>query len=240
MIGPYPRWFHRFICTSNCRLSERDEIERSTRGQSGNPAWMLQRKNKITASIVGQIMSLRPTTVPTSLIDTITQTNKKDLSHLPAIRHGNLHEAAAREKYEELFTTRVEERGFLTHPQYSWLGCSVDGFIDGPMQKTLEIKCPMIGKNDSVDSSLESMAATRKGWFLELVNGGLSLRKSNKYYYQCMTQMMCTGVSSCDFFVYLVRPNREPQTFCQTITLDPIVASTIISKCQHFRARFLV
>lgn len=112
-----------------------------TRGQSDNSEWMKSRKGKTTASMIVQIYSMKPSTTPTSLLNTINQISYIDFSLLPAIQHGNNFEQQAKEFYEQQNQVIIEERQFMQHFKYSRLGASTDGYIVH-LPSIVEIKCP--------------------------------------------------------------------------------------------------
>mgnify|MGYP001798771907 FL=1 len=208
-----------------------------TRGQSTNDAWMKARKGCITASIIGQIYSMKDSTIPTRLINEIMQVSEvQDLSHIPAIKHGRMFEGQARQAYESIYRVAIEERGFMLHPKHDWLGASTDGYIRNP-PSVVEIKCPMPVQG-VVD--LSELASQRKSWFLSYNGDTLMLNKTHKYYYQCQLQMECLIVNRCVFITYLYDQEGNFQDmYCEEITRDEAVIAQLISKASHFRNKFL-
>lgn len=204
---------------------------------------MTARKNKITASIVGQIFKMRPTTVPHSLIKTIRQEHVIDLSYIPAIAHGRAFESKARDWFAQKYLPSncfVQERGFMLHNDYDWLGASVDGLVisnDGRALRTVEIKCPLLKKGEP--TTLRELAASRKSWFLECGPCGLQLKKNHNYYLQCQTQMACWGLKECSFYTYLATTEGSllDDLHC-TISYDENLMMDAIQKCKDFHQNY--
>lgn len=216
--------------------SEREEIERKTRGQASNTLWMEYRRGKVTASMIGQIYTLRPTTNPSRLVSEINQTApRSDLSHVPAIAHGQRFEADAREYYEAKYGQLIEERGFMLHPTHSWLGASTDGFISDP-PSVVEIKCPLPIPGVV---KLSEMILQRKNWFLQSNENGIQLGRKHKYYYQCQIQMACLEVDKCIFIVYLYDSQGNfLDLHTESIIRDDFVVSQLIHKAEQFHAEY--
>lgn len=223
-----------------CNYRYRKEVERNTRGQSNNSEWMRSRKGKITASMIGQIYSMRSSTTPTSLLNTINQTSNNDLSHLPAIQHGKNFEQQAKEFYERKHQVSIEERGFMLHPKYSWLGASTDGYIVDP-PSVVEIKCPMFqSKEDSVNLLSLAQKREKSQWFLKRVGGRLRLNSSHKYYYQCQIQMECLEVDRCAFIAYLCDDDgKYIDSYTEVISKDTSLVSKLLQKAYSFHTKYL-
>lgn len=80
--------------------------------------------------MIGQIHSMRATTVPTKLVAQIKQQTNNDISYLPAANHGNKLEDTAIKYYENRFDVLVHKGGLMLHPKYDRLDASTDGFIN--------------------------------------------------------------------------------------------------------------
>ena len=91
-------------------------MEQATRGQASNQAWMEARKGCITASIIGQIYSMRAKSDSHSRVGEKTHQTYKTPSHVPVIAHGIRFEDAAKKDYELRFGVNIEERGFMLAP----------------------------------------------------------------------------------------------------------------------------
>ena len=52
-------------------------------------------------------------------------------------------------KYETLFNKNVSTCGLIVNVEWSWLGYSSDGIVQG--QKTIEIKCPLTFRDRDIN-----------------------------------------------------------------------------------------
>lgn len=69
-----------------------------------------------------------------------------DLSHVPAIRHGNTYEEVALKKFSEITGKKLLRSGLCIHPAFPYLGASPDSFVEGE-DAVVEAKCPFKGRN---------------------------------------------------------------------------------------------
>jgi putative phage-type endonuclease len=94
-----------------------------------------------------------------------------------AMQQGIDREPDAREIYEQSRGVKCELRGFVTHPEYPFIGCTPDG---EPLNGLLEIKCPQ--PKAHIDYLLHGIPP--------------------KYYAQVQHQMLVTGKKWCDFMTF--------------------------------------
>lgn len=105
-----------------------------------------------------------------------------------AMRWGNEQESKAREIYNKITRLRMVETGFCEHPTIPNFGSSPDGFHYDKQKGTLEIKCP------------DQCKYMR---YRHLIKDNASLLSvAPKYFYQCMSHIMCTGTEWNDFVVF--------------------------------------
>ena len=138
-----------------------------------------------------------------------------------AMRYGTETEELARANYEmnlpEGFSVR--ECGFNEHPVLPNYGDSPDGLVyDGDtLVRVLEIKCP--NPNTWVK-------------YLDGFAHGKSLKEvEEKYYWQCVSHMVCAGVKFCDF-VYYDKMMQDGMR-CVPIELDTADADLLIERVQQ-------
>ena len=113
----------------------------------GSPEWLKARAGKITASNAWKIIDRTAKGLPTAdhtnfKFSLVTErlTGEPTITFVnDAMRHGTNTEPEARAFFSELYDVTVEEVGFMTHPEFEFLGCSPDGIIGG--DTLLEIKC---------------------------------------------------------------------------------------------------
>ena len=200
------------------------KIEEQTQQQSKSKKnkWQSERESRLTASNFGAIMTLTDRRDIENFCKSMhTQQN---LSHIPAIKHGQIYEAAALEKFAEVTGKRVLKSGFCIDPQYPFLGASPDAFVEGE-DAVIEIKCPYNGRNSQIS------ADTLKHFsFLEEVDNTLRLKRNNKYFYQIVGQMKLSKRSYGYFVVYTFKDLHY-----EKITLDEdFFMNTMLPKLREF------
>jgi len=75
----------------------------------------------------------------------------------------------------------------------------------GTIEKVLEIKCPISCKDKLIVDSNKNTNV--KYLECDKTTGKLHLKSRHVYYTQCQLLMHCSGLNSCDLFVYY---NIEP------------------------------
>uniref|UniRef100_UPI00398E3476 uncharacterized protein n=1 Tax=Pristiophorus japonicus TaxID=55135 RepID=UPI00398E3476 len=190
------------------------EIEKETRGQRGNPAWLEQRSNRITASAAHKIshcnfVNGKSTEVPQSYLKSIVSKGSSVLT--PGMKWGIDHETAAIEKYEKVKSKdtgrqiSVERCGLVIDPERSWLAASPDGVVvdraTGNTVGLVEVKCPYKHRNHTINKACED-----KTFCLERAEGELQLKKNHPYFTQIQCQLAVTGLKNADLTVFT---NRE-------------------------------
>ena len=90
--------------------------------------------------------------------------------------------------------------GVVVSPYCPWMAASPDRKVYAPERSQkyglLEIKCPVTNDLSSCE-------------YLHNVNGSLKLKQNHNYYYQVQMQMAVTGLSWCDFFVYIATDSHQ-------------------------------
>ena len=121
----------------------------------------------------------------------------KDLSKMPAIKHGVDHEGTAVREYEQEFGVQVKKCGIFLN-NCGILGGSPDGLVgeDG----ILEIKCPYKVKDVTAITDL-----SRLGYLKKTPTGDYSLITSHKYYHQLQGNIYLTQRAWCDFVIWTPR-----------------------------------
>ena len=86
----------------------------------------------------------------------------KDLSHMPAIKHGVENEAKALEDLSALLQLPVQPCGLFVHRDYPFLGASPDGLVFKDSQLvTVEVKCPYVLR-DHKPTDVEKLTKQQK------------------------------------------------------------------------------
>jgi len=174
----------------------------------GTPEWLQLRLGHVTASRVADIMAKTKTGLSASrqnylielAIQRVTGVVEESYKN-EAMMRGTEEEPKARQAYELLTETFVEEVPFVKHKSIEWFGCSPDGIIknnDGTYN-LLEIKNP---------NSATHWSYIKEG------------EPPTKYKIQMMAQMACTGAQWCDFFSYDSRMPEGSRYFLKRMVRD--------------------
>jgi hypothetical protein len=104
------------------------EIEQLTRDQNDCSEWHRLRKGRIGASLAGWVLSsIRRNSYSPSLFKRLL--NEDDLSNIPSIEWGRLHESTARELAAKENNIEIVPSGSWVSDQYTFLLASPDGLI---------------------------------------------------------------------------------------------------------------
>lgn len=194
--------------TINLSLTEEQimNIEKSTRSQSENQNWYIQRAGRITATKFRAVCKTNKIKPSLSLIKSICYPTKTLFCN-KATLWGINHENKAVEEYERHMTENhdsflVNEVGFIVSKHWPCLGASPDRLVYCQCCSggCLEVKCPyLLFTNNFTDIDeyllLKSSCLCRE-------NGKVTLKKSHSYYYQIQMQMFVTNLKYCDFVVW--------------------------------------
>ncbi len=145
--------------------------------------WFEARLGKVTASRVSDVMAKTksgPAAARTNymmqlLCERLTGRREETFTSAP-MKRGTELETAARSVYEAEKGLFVIETGMVEHPFINGFGASPDGLVDD--SGLLEIKCPNTATH------------------IEFLRTG---KPHNKYQWQMLAQMACTGRDWCDF-----------------------------------------
>lgn len=175
-------------------------IERLTRDQALSDLWKLEKQTRLTASNFGLLCKRKKEPTEKFIASVL---NGKDISYVPAVKHGVKTEDVARLKYiQEKKTVQVYRCGLVINPLAPYLGASPDGHVvDSALTKdpngVLEIKCPYSRKFKSLEGSLVC-----SDFYCEKSSNEIKLKENSNYFHQVQGQMLLCGVKWCDFVVY--------------------------------------
>lgn len=144
------------------------------------PEWFSQRKNRVTASLVGAILGVSPFMTRNQAMRAMVRDSlgaENEFAGNPAVSWGNANENTARLDFE--MDTGIETSPAPFVPFEDWAGASPDAYIGN--DALLEIKCPY-GLRKDVNPSFKS------------------LKEQPHYYAQVQFQMFCTGRNKAWFF----------------------------------------
>jgi len=209
------------------------QVEASTQAQSESDKWNIERKLRITASVMKEVCHRKPSTSCDAFIQ------KKLVSrpiNTPAIRYGQQNETIAVRSYvnhqnKRGINIQVNSCGLYIDPSVPWLAASPDAIVLDPTQQQqnkgcLEVKCPFSCEKVLFEAACKSIS----GFCLVLNNGEMSLSRTHAYYYQVQTQMHVTRLPWCDFVVW--SPIQD--VFIERVLYDPAFITPAISKAENF------
>ena len=185
-------------------------IEKATVAQHSSVQWRDQRNGCITASLFHDVYVRKESTDPECLIKRIMGYEHNDLSHVPAIKWGVQNECVARQQYTDLMSAQHEGfacslTGLWINPLYAHMGVSPDGCTTCNCcgEGLLEIKCPFSAKDDT---SINCKTC-------KFLTGTDYLNRKHRYYTQVQGQLLVTGKSFCDFFIWTPSSHKLEQMY---------------------------
>jgi putative phage-type endonuclease len=189
--------------------------------------WYEVRLGKVGASEIAKIINKKKDGSPNKqeedlLIQKVAErlTGKRTDTYInQAMQNGIDREPDARKLYELVTKKKVEEVGFMHHPNIGWSGCSPDAIFDLENGNenaigVLEIKCPS-------DTTHTKTLMDKK--------------LPSQYKPQVQFQMACTGAIKADFVSY--NPNFEPKQ--QMVLVEVARDNEYIEKMEASLKEFL-
>ncbi len=162
----------------------------------GDEEWLQARVGKVTASRMGDMMAKTKSGWGASREQYAAELLSELINGKPyqgyvtgPMAQGILNEPDARVEYEFEKGVRVEEVGFIPHPNIHRAGASPDGYVGS--EGLIEIKCMQPSGH---------VAVLR------------TLKISDSHIKQMQFQMACTGRQWCDYVAY--NPNYNPPYRC--------------------------
>ncbi len=187
-------------------------------GEQRTDDWFAQRLGRVTASRVSDVMAKTKSGYAASrtnyMMELLCQrlTGQREEGYVSAaMQRGTDLEPAARSVYEASTGILVQEVGFIVHPEITGMGASPDGLVmnDG----LLEIKCPNTATH------------------IDFLRTG---KPDNKYQWQMLCQMECTGRDWCDFVSYDDRLPPALQYHCIRFHRDDTRITEMLGEVRRF------
>lgn len=180
--------------------------------KQGTEAWLAERIGKITGSRVGTILGLNPHQSASDVMREMVREAKgaeREFKGNAATQHGQKNEPYGRRYLEVQKGYKVDETGFITHPEIPFLGASPDGLVgfDG----CIEIKTPYYAKKP------------------------YSLAEKPYYEAQCRLVMEVTGTEWCDFVCWI----DDDHAHHERLVRDPNWLPSVLPKLQAFHEDYL-
>ena len=189
------------------------DIEKTTRQQSENEKWMIERRKRITASRVGGIAKMRNTTKRSKKVQEMLYSTFRGNV---ATRYGTEMEEIAKNEYathqQQTGHTdlEVESCGLSVALETPWLAASPDGVVRDPNNVThptglVEIKNPystrQLTLTEACNSSTFCLEQKQRDGQV-----AYRLKRKHDYYYQVQCQLYCADKAWCDF---VLRTEKE-------------------------------
>ncbi|XP_065068517.1 uncharacterized protein LOC135693861 [Rhopilema esculentum] len=185
-----------------------DNLRKLTEKQSLNPAWMMHRAERITASICSKVSRMKDSK---SLISNIMQYNDGFTSKFTDF--GKTIEPLARSSFikteeDKHANFSVILSGLIVNAEEPYLGASPDGIVTCSChgKGVLEIKCPFNYK-DGFDGWQHD-----KNFPLASLGPGFIMKKNHLYYYQIQLQMELSGAEFGYFYIFV--GNKKEGMIC--------------------------
>lgn len=224
---------------------KRTSVETMTRQQSGSAVWKNHRKGRMTASImhdilthvdddgntVGQIFSVMENVMGYNRFFTAKST-----------QHGINNENTVVKKYRK--DQRHHHKSLKVLPSGLWvyddlpvIAASPDGVVMCfcCQRRLLEVKCPYTERFKTVEQYAQqgtSVSRAKHKTIIIVENGAVVVNKAHRYYTQVQTQILCTGLGSCDLVIGTMSKVDNFRVF--KITRDAELCSIIVKKAKAF------
>ena len=155
-ITQCPREQQQFLESLQLNENDATSLKKDTVSQRSSNRWWKERRPRITASQLGDILVRKSVTKP-FLERLVNDCNPNSTNNLPEpLKHGIEHESAALQQYTNYMKhnghpVKTFTSGFIVNPSYPFLGCSPDGKVIDETEDSpygiLEIKCPYKHRN---------------------------------------------------------------------------------------------
>ncbi|XP_042144935.1 uncharacterized protein LOC115314759 [Ixodes scapularis] len=196
-----PAFFKPKSCGLCLSPTQARALERDTRQQAKSPRWHKELALRLTASNFG-VAATREVWSQKGLHNL---TSTRDLSRVPAIRHGITQEPIAVQRYMDVLQSLGHSAidgscGIFVDSSTPWLGASPDRIVFDPTEVpphgVLEVKCP----KTLYDKSVEELKTLK---FCSEIKGDCpELRRTYDYNDQVLGQMAIAGLQWGDFVVF--------------------------------------
>ena len=176
-------------------------IEKETREQHGSELWKIERKKRITASVVGDIAKMKQTTKRGKKVESILYSTFKGTM---ATRYGIEMESEARKQYiayqiRRGHAVQTSRTGLVISVDNPWLAASPDDQVvdqcSNPQFGLVEYKNPYSARSMTVAEACQKI----QNFCLEIKGEMYQLKRNHDYYYRIQCQLYCNKLSWCDF-----------------------------------------
>lgn len=175
---------------------ECSQVELATRAQAGSDEWFRQRKGRITASVVGKVISCC-----TGVEGVVSQVmGYTEAPNVSSVRWGRDNEVNAKNRFindegPKHKGFEVRSCGLFVDEKRPYLGASPDGIVSCSCCKdaVLEIKCAASCAHLNIDAAKK---------VLSYLDNDAHLKENHSHYAQVQMQMALTKTTKAFFVVY--------------------------------------
>jgi len=199
------------------------KIAMDTTGQSSNPKWFAYRRNRITGSLFGKVLSAVNGQSARAVADLkASLKGDQDLSYLEPIKWGKANEECAIASYCHLTGRTVKPTGIWLFPS-GQLGASPDGLVfehptDPHPSGILEVKCPFYVRN------LHYLEMRKQRRLPRYLTPSMHLNDTHDYYHQVQGELFATHAPWCDFVMWTTRSTLITRVFPNSRWADENIA----------------
>ena len=143
----------------------------------------------------------------------------------PAIVHGRTYEKAALEKFSVDYGKKLTPCGLFIHEQFPFLAATPDSLVEGE-SSIVEVKCPYSIRDELISSDNLD--------YLDSTEAGLHLKKTHKYFYQIMGQLILTKKEKCYFVVFTFNDMHVEEIFVD----NSFFFADMLPRLEHFYVTF--
>ena len=200
-------------------------VERETRGQKDNAKWFDMRRNRISSSNFGRVCKRKDNMSQEKMVR--ESVNRKDISHIPAVKYGIDNESNAASTYANYMQPlQTLDCGVVISPKMPLLCSSPDRkVIDRDFGFGLvEIKCSYALRKLRPEDACKDPS-----FYCEIVEGKPRLKREHDYYYQIQGQLGICGLAWCDFVVFF-----QKGIIIERIKFDNEIWNKMIAKLTVF------
>lgn len=164
--------------------------------QCNRQKWFDARQFRITGSRCYRIYTYSSNTNAQWEAKSLNFFYPKAFNATVAMKHGIAEEGNARKAYVEEMKLEVFQFGLIVPKENPWLGYSPDGIVfeNGKPVKLIEIKCPLSGKEKTIQDILADLKFIK---FPEM-----KLKEKHAYYGQVQLGMAILNLEMTDFIIY--------------------------------------
>ena len=199
-----------------------------TRKQAGCSQWFDKRKDLITASNFGRFM-IRKVSVNNKFLDSIYKSNFTS----KYTTHGNSNEIVAKQLYLKKKNVHVHDCGLVINPHFPFLYASPEGKIcERRTSGILEIKCPYIARDHTLEGALEDDVLKKKVFF-EREGEEIRLEQDHEHWYQVQGQLLVTGSPFYDFVTYTYHDLHVERIYPNQVVMSNILEKLTKAYIDH-------